>query len=444
MHTLDETANPSTPDTDFARRLVHRWFIQYNPLYILSAVLVLVGLTLLSRACAYAPANAMQLVVPGVTELYAFALVGSAALLTRLGLRRPAVFVALLAVVYQGDVALSTETDALLGGFGFGASLGWWMFFVVKLRALAWAMRVRLSRSAWIVPALGAAGVALVPQLARRLDGHALATGVGVWIFLLLAAAAWTARVVTSTSPLDAWGRTIMRRAVRATWWIWAGLLLAHILFWIDRFGITATVLVPVAPLMATRWIRQETKVMAIVTATLVVVAAFFPEALSAAATMSAIALGLHALRRPAPPAPHEGPTMLYRGASLDEGDTPRVALFEPTPARSRTRCFAAAALALHLALWTAAWSGGAFPAHVVALDVAVSIVVLAIVLRSRVVAPLFPLGALHLHAAAAHGLVRTPRSIVEWGITCVSAGFALLAASLLASARARHGLRRT
>jgi hypothetical protein len=51
-----ETPSP-TPEADAWRRLMHRWFVEYNPLYLVSAMLVLGGIWLLSReaaACASA------------------------------------------------------------------------------------------------------------------------------------------------------------------------------------------------------------------------------------------------------------------------------------------------------------------------------------------------------------------------------------------------------
>ena len=61
-------------------------------------------------------------------------------------LRRPAVLLALLTVLYQGDLTLHTETCAYLGGVGIFASVAWLAMFVAKLYALAWALkRYRLA-----------------------------------------------------------------------------------------------------------------------------------------------------------------------------------------------------------------------------------------------------------------------------------------------------------
>jgi hypothetical protein len=449
MRTFDAAEDD---DGEWTRRLLHRWFVQYNPVYLASAALVLVGLTLLSRALAHATVTWQQLVVPGVTELYAFALVGSAALLVRLGLRRPAVFVALVAVLYQGDLALTTETDALLGGVGLAASLAWWVLFVAKLRGIAWALRLELAPSAWIVPSLGALGIALVPHLCRRIDPHASTTVIALWSFVTLGSALWSSRRVTSRAPLDGTGRTVLRRAVRAAWWMLAGLMLAHVLFWIDGLRVSPAVFAPIAPLLSTRWMRREITVVGVVTATIVLVAAAFPEVFAATCVMSAIVFTVHALHRPAlrpqsDAASH--PPMIYRAASIEEDAVtpPKPPAFEAAPATSRARMLAMAVFALHLGVWTMGWRGGEWPAHALALDAAVSIAVATIAMRARLVSPVLPLLALYLHAAAQRGVVRAPQTILGWGAASVCAGFVLLLASLLASASARlprRGVRQT
>ena len=95
------------------QRLSYRWFVEYNPLYLLSAALVLGGVTLVTRGLANS-ASAFELVgVGAIPELYAALLIAGAALLTRAGTRRPAVLLALIAILYQGDLTLHTETSGL-------------------------------------------------------------------------------------------------------------------------------------------------------------------------------------------------------------------------------------------------------------------------------------------------------------------------------------------
>src|SRR4051812_37312222 len=128
---MDDAAN------EFWRRLLHRWLVQYNPLYLLSASLCLGGMILCSRGLAREGSAHGELVVAGIAELYAVALIAGAALLTRIGQRRPAVMLALLTALYQCDLTLHTEACVWLGGAGMVAAAAWLALFVAKLLALA-------------------------------------------------------------------------------------------------------------------------------------------------------------------------------------------------------------------------------------------------------------------------------------------------------------------
>src|SRR5262245_6305543 len=113
------------PDRDgLWQRLLHRWFIEYNPLYLVSAALVLLGVNQLSPELKQEGSFGM-LVGAAIAELYAWALIAGAALLTRIDLRRPAVMLALLCALYQCDLTLHSETCAYLGTTGVVAASAW-------------------------------------------------------------------------------------------------------------------------------------------------------------------------------------------------------------------------------------------------------------------------------------------------------------------------------
>jgi hypothetical protein len=88
---------PANEPPSATQRLLHRWFVEYNPFYLLSAMLVLVGMTALAHAAAQAGSGE-----GAIGEVYAFSLIAGAALLVRIRQRRPAVMLGLLTVVYQG------------------------------------------------------------------------------------------------------------------------------------------------------------------------------------------------------------------------------------------------------------------------------------------------------------------------------------------------------
>jgi len=234
------------------RRLLHRWFVEYNPLYIVSAALVLRGVNLLSHAVD------LQLGVPAIVELYAWALIAGAAILHRAGLRRPAVMLSLLAVVYQGDLTLHTETCAYLGTTGALASAVWLASFALKLFALARAMRLRVARSAFAVPILGASMLVVVPRLVRVTDAHTGGVIASSALFLVLAAGLWTSRTIESRPLLDDWGRTVLRRATLAVWSIWTLLFTVHVAFLFSQRAMDATALAPLPFVLATRFVRRE------------------------------------------------------------------------------------------------------------------------------------------------------------------------------------------
>lgn len=393
---------------DFWGRLFRRWFIEYNPLYLLSACCVLVGASELSQGLSHSPYSGVA--VAAVAELYSWALLGSAAFLMRAELRRPAVMLSLLIVVYQCDPTLHTETCAYLGGVGILAGVVWLTSFVAKALALAAAMRVRISRSALLVPTFGALGVLLVPLFLRQLSAVSMSSLVALWVFALFACGIWGSLRIESRVGLDDWGRTVLRRVVRATWAILAALTLAHVWFWAAEFELERALIVPVLLLLSTRWMSRESSVWLAVASALLSglkMPAFF----ATIAGMAAMTLALHALRRP-----------------------------------ERMRFLTGTASALYFSAWTLGWSGGALPAHVWWLDLSLASVLLGVVWGFRAYLPLVPLALSCLHLGVQTGTVSLPRTRTQWGLSEVGLGFALLATAVLTSwqSRSRRALDRS
>src|SRR4051812_22790377 len=192
-----------TDDNSELRRLLHRWLVQYNPLYLVSATLCLAGVYLTARGLADRGTAFGEVGVAAITELYAIALIGGAALLTRIGQRRPAVMLALLAALYQGDLTLHTEVCTYLGRVGVAASAAWAALFVAKLYALAWALKVRPSRSAVALAAYGGAGLAVMPHVLARVPPGAGGALVALWAFSVGALGLYAPRAVASAVELD-------------------------------------------------------------------------------------------------------------------------------------------------------------------------------------------------------------------------------------------------
>lgn len=437
------------PSRSGASALLHEWFVEYNPAYLFSAALVLAGLTLVSLDLAEDVAFA-GLGVAAVAEVYALALIASAAFLRRVGLRRVAVMVGLLAALYQCDLTMHVETSAYLGRAGAVAACAWVALFALKLRLLAAALELRLSRSALLVPTLGAAGLALLPQLFRDLAPDARTTATALVGFAVGATALWTSRHVTSAVGFDYRGR----RAVRGTWLMWAGGALLHVAYWCVELGIEPWGLVPAAALLTTRWLRRERAVWALAVLTLALVALTDAPSLPFTALMVAIALALRALRAPSEPvpaaaAPLEPP---YRGAGRPPvaeitADAMPGTSFGPADRAARERLLVGAISSLHLAAWTTLAPGGLWCPHLLVLDGPLVIGCAIAAWRLRSWQPIVPLAPLGAHLVVQLGWVTAPRGVAQWGMASIALGFAMLGAGLAASWRAQrppHDLRRS
>ncbi len=420
------------------KALFHRWFIQYNPLYLVSATLVLVGVTLLMQATASQGRVFGQLSSTVVAELYAWALIGSAALLVRRGLWRPAVMLALIIALYQCDLTLQTERSVYLGGPGVLATVLWLVSFGLKLRALAGAMKIRLSRSAFGVPLLGAAGLASIPWICRLAPSDVATPLVGILVFWILAAGLWTFRRIESRHLHASWGRTVMRRALRAVWVGWAVALVGHVLF-TGEYGpaFDPTIVVSIAFVLPMRAFRTESRVWAASAATLAVVALVGPQHFAATTVMVGTVLALRAFRTP---------TLLSRQAQLV--DDPYRFIDEPprwptwTLARSSPAAFerllAGAWTCLYLAIWTAGWDGGPWPHHTLWLDAAFVGSALWWTVRRRTSCLLLSTVASAGHWVVVDRVLPTPQSTLQWSLTTIALGFAMLAVALGVSVRLR------
>lgn len=428
--------------------LLHRWLVEYNPLYLVSAALVLVGVVMLSSGLAGSGGPLAQIGITAIAEVYAWALIASAAILVRVGLRRPAVMLALIAAFYQCDPTAHTETSVHLGAFGVLASAAWLFLFVGKLYACAWALRIYLSRSSVAVATLGASGIAALPWLFYTFAPHVTTALVGGWIFATFAAGLWSSRRIHSVAALAAWPLLVARRSVRAVWIGWAAMMLVHVLFWVSEHSrvIDVTVLLPVGLLLRTRALRREISVWLWVVGTLGAIAIALPQLMAITAVLAAATLVLWGLRRPTAIEALVEPTVglgPYRDAtsSAEPEDVPALhpeLAFVPSPRAVLLRLLTGALGCLYLAVWTWGWIAGSWPEHVLALDITLAVVAIAwtFALRDRLALVLPAATALHWILQAR--VVPAPASVVQWGATSVALGFASLLVSLAISVRWR------
>jgi hypothetical protein len=168
------------------------------------------------------------------------------------------------------------------------------------------------------------------------------------------------------------------------------------------------------------------------------------PSAFFVVAGLAAAALGLRVIAPAFPSVVEASAARTGRPYRTNGGDMPppvrpTVADGSPTVGSSeRARALAGALFATYLAAWTLSWTAGPWPAHVVALDVALTVVIAIVVGRTRVRSAGTPLLASYGHWLLAAGVVRMPQSTVACGETAVALGFALLAGALVASYRLR------
>lgn len=436
----EEAVDP--PPVDPLAALLRAWFVTYNPVYLASAALVLAGLWLVSFDLAKRGVLG-GLGVSAIAEVYALALIGGAAVLQRTGQRRAAVMLGLLAALYQCDLTLHVETASYLGLVGQLATLVWLAVFTTKLFLLARALELRPSRSAFWVPTLGAAGLALLPQLLPHLSAEVRASVVALALFLVFASAAWTSRSVSSAAGFDYRGR----RSIRGVWLLFSAGALVHVGYWCSAFDVSPRAFVPALFLLATRRFTRERHTWAMVLGTLGMVAARDPAMLAVTALMAAITLTLHALRRPSAVSNPRDCKPPYRGALTSEEEAEITELAAPpvqfgrAPDGERARLLLGALGAMHLSLSALVCISADLSAdsiwvdHSVLLDlcfVALCLVALAHSRHPRALAPLVPMT---LHLSIQLRWLAAPSSAVAWGAWSIGIGFGLLGLGVAASA---------
>ncbi|MCA9670387.1 MAG: hypothetical protein KC503_32550 [Myxococcales bacterium] len=434
------------PQPTAATRLVTRWFVQYNPLYLISAAAVLAGLYLISRDLSEQSGQAADHWISFFTEGYQFALIACAALLyRRRGLRRPALMLALIAVAYFCDLTFETQVAALRGDVGLVFALIWLALTLVKLRALAWAMELRISRSGYALVALGAGGLVLMPQLlARGLLGPYGSAAVALFAFGLgLVAQLLPPRVDSEDAALDDWGKTVLARARLASWAILGAAVLGHMMWWSYSYKLfSPTLPLAVAGFLFAARAQLARSVWVLVAASVLPVAFGEPHHLWCVSAMAAVALLLAARRervvgRRLERSPHAEGASPYR---LEEQvhDTPLLARHD-VAMYTAAACFAYAALWLGLA----DYAGGPLPPHLLVVALPLVAAGLVAALWRRALSPAAAAIALGLSTLYQRELVGTPQSAFGWGVLLVFVGFAALlcglAVSLLVRDRGRQ-----
>ena len=213
---MPDTADGSVPGW---REVLHHWFVRYNPLYFFSALCVLAGVFLAARGAGRLESEwvfEVPVILFAVVQSYeALLILGCAFLARRVGAIRPAVLLALAEVVFLFDCTFRLESVAHVGAAAPWFIALWLVLVAVKLRGLAWALRLSVPASVYALAVGAAAGIAaMVAGLSAPMLDKAMTAQLAGWYGALLVALALARSPVLGCSfAVTPWGREVLRRA---------------------------------------------------------------------------------------------------------------------------------------------------------------------------------------------------------------------------------------
>lgn len=278
-------------------QIFHRWFVQYNPFYFASALLVLAGAYLVTRDPGQWEDG--HLALAAVIQLYEFALIAGAGLLFGLpGQRRPAVILGIVAMAFLFDPSGRTEGLASIGAHTLPAAVAWALLVGLKLALLGRALCVRLPAAHCALWILAGAFIALGPQLIAAGIGARVVLVAACWLGIALLAFALYARPRVGVEiALGDWGRVVLARLLKLAPTLWALMYWAHVLSWCGIYDLNLSPacfapLLVLLPLL----LRSETSVWIAIGMALGI-ASQWPGEFAAAAALLALGAAIKAYR---------------------------------------------------------------------------------------------------------------------------------------------------
>jgi hypothetical protein len=216
------------------RQVLLHFFVDFNPLYFISAVCVLYGIFLIDRnieQLGLPTIEAQQFVLFGVIQLYEILVIaGSAFLAHRARASRPAVMLGLLECVLLFDCTFRIESASVQGAFGHLLLVVWLLLTVAKVWGLARALRLPLPRPQFAALTATAAGMAgCIYWLSMAGSDKALALQVAAWFgaFVLLMLEARRPELLSALAR-DEGQRDTAALCVRAGYRLLAGFYFYH------------------------------------------------------------------------------------------------------------------------------------------------------------------------------------------------------------------------
>jgi len=182
-----------------------------------------------------------QIILTAVIESYEILLLSSSFILYRfVSQYRPAVMLAVLNIIFLFDCTFQTEHISAVKYLGGISTVIWLILFALKLKALTWIFRLKISIVGYIVPILAAIGVAGTPYLFTytNIDKsiiHSIITWYGIVLAVLVL---WFRPTVICRNELGKNGKAILRRVSNAAWMIWGGFDLYHLVSWLIFFDV--------------------------------------------------------------------------------------------------------------------------------------------------------------------------------------------------------------
>jgi hypothetical protein len=234
--------------------ILHRWFVQYNPLYFASALLVLGGLFLVAGGLGVDDIGS-HTAVAAIAQLYQFLLLGAARLLvSRPCGRRPALLLGLVTLVFLFDGALCSERLASAGRAALPVAAALGVLDVAKLALLCRLFRLRGADGSFAVAASALFALPVLPHLVDAAGGRDVvrdalhlglsSAGAAMFAWALLRRRGWWSELVT-----DDWSATVLRRLETVLPFVVTGMSVVHVMAW------SAYLSVPLSPAHGAPWI---------------------------------------------------------------------------------------------------------------------------------------------------------------------------------------------
>lgn len=395
----------TTPIFEQFQKGLHYWFIQYNPLYFFSALCVLVGMFLVSQGLELTDWEHGQILLTLIIQVYEILLIVSGALLFRGAQQyRPSVILGILAVFFLFDCTFRTEIIATFGTIGIILSIIWFMLTLLKIKALTWAFQLTIPKTVLAVPILAAISIVGMPylfHLTTVIDNvtlHLIATW---YIAVLIAVILWNdKKEVVCAINLDAWGKLVLQRSIRATGMILFGFYLYHLVAWLGMFNVNITDIHIVPFILLIAFLFKNEFFVWLGGLGALYVAFNVPSTFAITALMIGIVFGLHAWRSQLP------------------------------------RLYVGMVISFYLAIWTIGWQHGPLPEMMLWLNITTACILLLMAWRLRLIIALFPL-CLGLYELAK---LLISVGVLGWGILFLGTGFIALFVGVAINWNQRQG----